>query len=80
LSEQHTEGLGPGVLATICSGLGFVEVTVSHSGRRLVDALDVMNELDVSLHVCTARRHIASLEGFGADDLVEVLAQVVLPQ
>ena len=68
--------MGPNRSAIVCSRLGLVEMALSHSGRRLVDALDVMNELHVSLDVSAASRHIVRHEGFGADDLVEVLAQV----
>ena len=52
--------------------LGLVEVTVSRRGSRLVDAFDVVDELDVRLDVCTASCNVPGLKCSGVDDLVEI--------
>jgi len=58
--------MGPNRSAIVYSRLGLVEVPLSHSGRRLVDAADVMNELHAGLYIGTASRTIACFSSFGA--------------
>jgi hypothetical protein len=75
---QPLAGQHPNASTTVFDRLTFAEVTTRKRRGRLIEPLDVMNELDVSLHVLTPRVHIAGLEGFRSDGLFEVLAKMRL--